>query len=328
MGGMRTSSLVRCGVALCALSVVGCGQESEASTTRPSASDFVPSDFARFVPVGDDEGRFETAITSYRRGDGVEVSLIAAIHIADPKHYVELQKEFSKYDVLLYELVAHEDDRPKPGDKRGGGLLTMFQTMLKNGLELEFQLDGIDYTPANFVHADLTPEAFREKMEERGETMLSLIWNLMTRELKRTREQAVAAAERRDQAEEKGEKVEPTSAQMLDLVTAFRRREGRHTMRMMLAQQLENLESMVAGAGPDGGTVLLEGRNERALEVLQQQIAEGRKKLAIYFGAAHMTGIERTLVEELGFEKVGQRWLTAWDISKRLDPVRRKRAAK
>jgi hypothetical protein len=271
-----------------------------------------PSDFARFVEVGKDEGRFETAITAYENQDGVRVSLVAAVHIADAAHYRELQKDFEGYDVLLYELVAEPDERPTPELKREGGVLGMLQVLLKTGLELEFQLHAIDYTPDNFVHADLTPAAFAAKMKERGESFLTIFFRLMSAEMQRQKK----LAEERAAEEPEQEAAAP------DLVAAFRRHEGRHTMRLMFARQLEEMEAIAAGAGPGEGTVLLEGRNERALEVLREQIEQGHRKIGIYYGGAHMPGIERALLEDMGFRKVGHRWLVAWDITKRLDPQR------
>ncbi len=263
-----------------------------------------PSVFTRHSVDGEN-GKFETAITTYENDDGVEVSLIAAVHIADGAHYRELQKEFEGYDALLYELVAEAEDRPKPGDEVRGGPIGMLQTMLKNGLELEFQLDAIDYSPANFVHADLTPEGFLEAMDERGESFLTMFAKLVLQQM----------GSMQTSSEEAG----------VDLAAAFRAGYGRHAMRMAFASQLDGLEAMAAGGGVAGGTTLLEGRNERALEVLREQIEAGRRKLGIYYGAAHMTGIEQELVESLGFRKVGERWLLAWDITKRPDPKRGKR---
>lgn len=68
------------------------------------------------------------------------------------------------------------------------------------------------------------------------------------------------------------------------------------------------------------GSTLLEGRNEKCLEVLQREIAAGRKKIGIYYGAAHFPHMEGRLVNDLGFRKVGHEWLEAWDCKKRLDP--------
>lgn len=298
-------TIVRTGGLLCAFSLIGCEPQQAASKTLDE-----PSEFVRFVPIGDDEGRFETAIHTYERADGSRVSLIAAVHIADAAHYGELQREFTGYDVLLYELVAEAGVRPVPGEARGGGMLSMLQTGLKRGLDLEFQLDAVDYSPANFVHADLTPQAMKDMMEERGETYMSMFLNLAFREMQKM--QTVSAD------------GEARQGGMVDLVSAFQRREGRHLLRMELAKLLAAFEiSPSAGEGTE--TVLLEGRNERVIEVLRKQLGRGHDRIGIYYGAAHMTGIELSLVEELGFEKVEERWLTAWDLTKRKDPARRGR---
>jgi len=53
-----------------------------------------------------------------------------------------------------------------------------------------------------------------------------------------------------------------------------------------MAKQFESMESMmVSFSGPDGSTLITE-RNKRALEVLRQQQAAGKRKLAIFYGAA------------------------------------------
>lgn len=284
------------GALLSGLALTAC--QEQPSSAAASAE---PSEFVRFVSVGEDEGRFETAIHSYEHEDGARVALIAAVHIADAAHYAELQREFTALDVVLYELVAEEGDRPVKGQKRGG-LISMLQNALKNGLELEFQLDAVDYSADNFVHADLTPDAMLELMDERGESFFTTFWNLAAREMGRLQGR-------------EGEEMKP-----LDLVSAFQRREGRHLLRMAMARQLADME--VGTSVPGTETVLLEGRNERAIEVLREQLAAGHEAIGIYYGAAHMTGIERTLVEELGFTKAEERWLVAWDLTKRKDPER------
>ena len=104
-----------------------------------------------------------------------------------------------------------------------------------------------------------------------------------------------------------------------DLVRAFRRGEGRHLLRMSLASQIQDIERVAAGfADGDQGSVLVEGRNARAVEVLERELGKGRKKVAIYYGGAHMPDIEQRLAK-LGFVKTGERWLVAWDLHRRPD---------
>lgn len=264
------------------------------------APDKTPSDFVRFVKIGDG-GHLDTAITTYRKGD-VELVLFGAVHIADAACYATLNDRFTTCEVLLYELVGPADYRPtKHREERGFNLISILQKGLKNSLELAFQLDEVDYQAPNFVHADMTPAEFAASMEERGESLLSIMLNMM-----------LAGGKLQAEKAERGETAPP-----FDLVMAFQKGEGRHLLRMTFAAMMEEIELMSVG-GPEGGT-LLEGRNEKCLEVLQRELAAGRKRLGIYYGAAHFPHMERRLVQDLGFTKVGHEWLVAWDCSKRPD---------
>lgn len=283
-------------------------QERAAPEPAPAAQDpqtTTPSEFARFVREGDG-GHLDTAITTYRNQDGVEVTMYGALHIADTAHYQELQRRFAAHDALLYELVGPENYRPRPG-QRTSGMVSLLQRALKTGLQLDFQLDAIDYRQDNFVHADMTPEEFREAQTEAGESLLGLMWQSMMKEMQRIRE---------------GGEVDPAMQQFaeMDLVTAFRNNEGRHLLRMVFAAQLQSVEKAAAGFSPDGKpSVLLEGRNEKCLQVLAREMKGGRKKLGIYYGAAHLPHLEQRLVKDLGFHKVKHEWLQAWDCTKRPD---------
>jgi hypothetical protein len=76
------------------------------------------------------------------------------------------------------------------------------------------------------------------------------------------------------------------------------------------------MEDMLAGIDQtaDGkGSAILSGRNEHAMKVLAGQIALGRKKLAIFYGAGHMPDFEKRLIEQ-GFKQIGEQWQTAWDV--------------
>jgi hypothetical protein len=57
----------------------------------------------------------QTAIVHYvptksngKPGSGVTVDLIGAVHIGDVAYYKKLNRQFTQYDALLYELVAPE----------------------------------------------------------------------------------------------------------------------------------------------------------------------------------------------------------------------------
>jgi hypothetical protein len=92
-------------------------------------------------------------------------------------------KTFQGYDSLLYEMVKPKD-APVPGaGARSESMVSAFQRMLKEFLELEFQLDAIDYTAKNFVHADLDAETFEKMQAERGENIFTLMLRQMLDEM-------------------------------------------------------------------------------------------------------------------------------------------------
>ncbi len=68
-------------------------------------------------------------------------------------------------------------------------------------------------------------------------------------------------------------------------------------------------------------TILIEGRNKKCLRVLEQQLELGKRNLGIYYGAAHMADLERHLTAEMGFQKVSEEWIVAWDCSASRFPV-------
>ena len=82
----------------------------------------------------------------------------------------------------------------------------------------------------------------------------------------------------------------------------------------MMAQQFED-------AGGDvslGGTInrlLVEDRNKACIKVLQQQLTAGKKKIAIFYGAAHMPDFDKRLKEDFGMKRTESEWFSAWNLA-------------
>jgi len=64
--------------------------------------------------------------------------------------------------------------------------------------------------------------------------------------------------------------------------------------------------------------VIVTERNKAAIEVLKKTMAAGKKKISIFYGAAHMPDMARRL-EEMGFKAVRTDWQMAWDLAIRGD---------
>jgi len=59
---------------------------------------------------------------------------------------------------------------------------------------------------------------------------------------------------------------------------------------------------------------LITERNKRALQVLRQQLDQGKRKLAIFYGARHLTDMHRRLEKEFHLVPVETTWIDAWNL--------------
>lgn len=222
------------------------------------------------------------------------VDLVAAVHIGDRKYYEELNRLFTEYEAVLYELVAPEGTRiPKGGGPAGTHPISVFQDAMTRVLDLEFQLRAVDYTKRNLIHADLSPQQFAAAMRDRGESF----WTIFARML------GHALAEQKDY----------TGADFR-LVMALLDKNRAMALKRVLAEDFLDLESSIqAIEGPKGSAVIAD-RNAAAMSVLRKQIEAGKKKIAIFYGAGHMNDFQTRLRDEFGLTPSTTRWLVAWNL--------------
>jgi len=253
--------------------------------------------FVRWIENGPKTGHLDTAIQVYRHPSGKEVSLVAAIHIADRSYYQQLNQRLGQYECVLYEMVTEEGNRPKPGAEPSHPLGMMFKGM-QSLLGLSYQVDEVDYMPRHFVHADLDPTTFGALQSAKGENFFTLAIQAYLRE-----KQLMASGELK-------------AFSGLDLLMALAGGDSQHAMKWTLARQLSEVDSMtsILDAGMDGqGSIILNGRNDKAFEVLEREWSSGKKQIAIFYGAAHMLDFHQRLLRR-GFERSGEQWLVAWDV--------------
>jgi hypothetical protein len=74
------------------------------------------------------------------------------------------------------------------------------------------------------------------------------------------------------------------------------------------------MEVLTATFGGEEGSTLITDRNAAALRVLREQIAKGRRRIAIFYGAAHMADFDRRLRADHGLQPGETVWLEAWDL--------------
>lgn len=285
--------------------------QAEAAAADEEGTAEQQDDASAFLRVQrDDLGQpkaMETAIVTYAAaGDknrDVVVDLIGAVHVADATYYADLNKRFESYDVVLYELVAPEGTRiPKGGPKRGGSLLGSLQGGMKSLLDLEFQLEKIDYTKDNFVHADMSPEEFAKSMRDRGESFLQII-------LRSIGQSAAMQAQGQQTVSD------------VELLMALLSKDRAMRMKRLMARQFEDMEnSLSVLQGPEGSTLITE-RNKKCFEVLQKQIDDGNRRIGIFYGAGHLPDMEKRLADDFGLTPLRTRWLVAWNLQGDKEPA-------
>jgi hypothetical protein len=243
----------------------------------------------------------ETSIARYVSNDEsaahVTVDLVSVVHVGDSDYYDQLDAELKNYDVVLYELVAPKDDNVPGAGRRSKSTVGDIQRIIRDLLQFEYQLDAIDYSRPNFLHADMSPEELSAEMRKRGETPLSMFLK-MFEDLQKS-----PLAESRPLTEE-------------DLVLALFRfaKNPSLSLRRTMAGQMEDVEGFVAVFEGETGSAILSGRNDAALKVLKEQIDAGKTKIAIFYGAGHMPDLEKKLQRDYDLKLESERWIKAWDM--------------
>jgi len=289
--------------------VTAAGRWTEAQGDEPVG---VAAEVGFLRVVRDDRGEpaaLETSVVHFRErrpADAsrrpLEVDLVGAVHVGSRGYYATLDRLFRDYDAVLYELVAPDNARvPKPGRKPSGAIGSA-QQGLTNVLGLEFQLERIDYAAPNFVHADLSPKEFDAAMARRGESWWTMFGKLMREGMKRAE---------RDAARGRGADV--GIGDMFGML--FGSGPDRAVrLRRMMAEQFTDMDVLTSAFGGEEGSTLITDRNAAALEVLREQITKGRRRIAIFYGAAHMDDFAKRLEADFGLEPFETDWIEAWDL--------------
>ena len=243
----------------------------------------------------------QTAIVKYKGKKGTSyegkfVELVGVVHIGQREYYKDLNDRLSKYDSVLYELVAPDGTRIRPEDlQKRRSLLASMQTGMKDMLNLEYQLERIDYMANNFKHADMSPEEFSKDLQRRGDS----IWKMGAR---------MMGAGLASQASTGGD-----AGILLALFSSDRAKK----MKQAMARQLVDIESVTAGMDDENGeNTLIKGRNAKAFRVLREELDAGKKTIAVFYGAGHLPDMAARLKDEFGMRPVKTTWLDAWDLTR------------
>ena len=276
---------------------------TKGSATSPATTQAAGmSQFMRFVGDARNGGVLQTADVTYRKGDQ-SVRLVAAVHIGEEAYFKALADSLEKAGVVLYEMVKPKGSGPPQTGVHSDHGVAQLQRFLKDRLDLSFQLDEVDYTPDNFIHADLDAETFQRMQAERGESFATLMLASMMQALSNP---GKAGAIGTDPAEPQD---------VLDLMS---RPDGERQVKLLLARQFGQLEADAMGLNTLAGSVILTERNKAVIKVLRKTLKEGKTDVAIFYGAAHMPELAEAL-DLMDFVPVETKWHDAWDVRIRKD---------
>ncbi len=271
------------------------------STSAYTASAQEETQYVRFVEGASQwQGELQTAIVSFENDSGVKLNLVAAVHLGEEEYYAALNDYFTTQDVVLYELVAEANQIPVQGAAGSTSLIGFIQQSLARFLNVGFQLNEIDYSPSNFLHADLTPSQLEALMASKDENFLSMFLSL-------------AMAQMAEQSAVSDDSM--SSLSMLSLLRALNSQNQNNAFKYLFAAELGRSGGVIVGAELEQQLTILGDRNKAALRVLDEVLQNpSLGQISIFYGAAHMPGIEREITSALGFSRSGLSWQSAWVV--------------
>ncbi|MDR1924667.1 MAG: ankyrin repeat domain-containing protein [Planctomycetaceae bacterium] len=262
------------------------------------------SDYIRLTRQNDDvlPVSLDIAVVSFiGKESGIHVDLIGAVHFADREYYETLNKKFKDYDAVLYELVldkSHKDVNNNV-DKRifermPQDTLSRLQAGISKFLDVSLQISSIDYKAKNMIHADLSMQDFLRQISHRND-----IFDVFTDLLQEDSE-----LDGIDDDEFLGRIIGTffSSNPTLSLKRIFAEHVASESTWQILAK---------------GESAIITDRNAAALTELKKQIKKGTKKIAIFYGCAHLPEFVKSLKKDFNLTETETYWIIAWDLTKK-----------
>jgi hypothetical protein len=248
---------------------------------------------ARYV-AGKETRTLQVPRIQYAGPNGEKLELTGAIHIADRAYYERLNKHFESFDAVLFEMVANEEKLvalrkkeppPKPATEKENPLKEVFQTLSKDILKMPFQTEVVNYAAANFIHADVSDDELEAMFKEKGLDMATVLGG--------------------------GAGMFKVRL-VLGLIKLVTPSDDPHAMKRLFAPVFGSIGS---GFGGDKKVeeIIITRRNDKAMKVLEQELARGKKNLSLFYGSAHLADFGKRL-EAKGWKKTGEVWEDAWSF--------------
>jgi len=187
---------------------------------------------------------------------------------------------------------THESESFLPTDKRKKQPVGI-QSQMASALHVAFQLDEMDMSGKGWINADIDIDTLQDQLSEMGEDNAMILTLL------------------------EGNSFQ---AKLMGFVLKFVERSPTMSsmMKLALMDMLALMETTDMMAQFDViEDVILHGRNDIVIEYLREELAAHPEydEIAVFYGAAHMPGIQEVLVDEMGYEFEMNSWAPAMVVN-------------
>ena len=274
----------------------GKDDEDEKSDPASRAVRYVKGDHGAALQVRD---------VMFEGPQGQKLELTGAIHIGDAAYYEAINQHLKQFDTVLFELVASAEDVKalQKGEKRTkhddakASLSEIYKILADDILQLTSQMEKVDYTLPTMVHADFSDMELKVALEARKLSMEAIMGNVSPWKLK----------------------------MLLNVVKLFIPKDDPAAVKRLMAPMFGSVAAGKIGGDNKVMEVIINERNKRVLEVLDAQVAAGKKNIAVFYGAGHFADLTASLLAK-GWKQTGENWRTAWDIPNPPAPASKKPA--
>ena len=254
--------------------------------------------FGRYIDNGSQHA-LQMPIVRYQDQQGRSVDLVAAVHVGDAAYYATLNEKFKSYDAVLFEAVMPENASIQKNTKTSEqSPITMLQHGMKNVLNLTYQMDQVDYSAKNFVHADMTPQEMSKSMKDKGESMITMMIKLWRAGV--------------------AQQLKGGSMSNTDMMMALMSGAVSHQLKILMAKEMMNMDATRGRLEGSEGSTLITERNKKAFKVLRSEMLSTKnKRLAVFYGAGHLKDMSQRLINNFDMKPVSIEWIDAWDLTKK-----------
>lgn len=248
--------------------------------------------YVRTVQSGSDTFSVQTASRVFRRAGSPEIELVGAMHAAEPAYYRSLQQRLSRADLVLYELVVDEEDAKADELSMQRAEDKSAFSRLASSLGLISQNRGIDVNKKNFRRCDMTYQQMIASLQQ---------------EAQQGNSEGKSAHTAKNEFAKLGRVLSGGSWMMNGVVGLVGMNHSlRERVRFMLVATGQENDDDPA-LHPRLQKLILEDRNAFVMSELAQVLRrENHRRIAIFYGAAHLPDMEKRLLR-MGYRAAGAR---------------------